>query len=377
MSNERNLVLASLLSAASLLWMQNGCSRKQDQVQAMQQKAEEAEKLDRQLQQAGTEQARKLSEAGLPAGLNTVNLSEAQKQALEERIRSEKGITSQALLQEILDKDKEIGQLKDRIDKLRAGLPKPVIARMEDRHIDLAMRFLKAQGVSDAAARRMTGNVALLDHLEPGNQVYHFLVNGQYGTWVTQGQASVAPTEVARRAHGQITGERDAALEKAARLDTQIADLLREKQGIEAEIQSLQGERLELKQQTEKLAALAVDQDAKLNSLHYQVGELGRLKEAGIIVVPVIGKDRLGPKATDASFDRDFSLKPDDLADGILIRASDAGVRRIRKVHVVPASLLKDQHYALTVSEDRSTATIRILAPDRFRNDKVVFAVSG
>jgi hypothetical protein len=29
------------------------------------------------------------------------------------------------------------------------------------------------------------------------------------------------------------------------------------------------------------------------------------------------------------------------------------------------------------MSEDGSTATIRILSPERFRNDKVVFAVSG
>lgn len=377
MLNDRRIVLAPLLSTASLLWLGTGCSRNKDQVQAMQQKAEEVEKLDRQLRQAGTEQARKLSEAGLAGGLNTVTLSEAQKLALEERIRSEKGITSQALLQEILDKDKEIAELKDRIGRLRAGLPKPVIARLEDRHVDLALRFLKSQGVSEAEARRMAGRVALLDHLEPGNQVYHFFANGQYGTWVAQGQASVAPTEVARRAHEQITGDRNAALEKAAGLDAQIADLLREKQGIEAEIQSLQGEKRELQQHTEKLAALAAHQDAKLNSLHYHVGELNQLKEAGIIVVPILGKDRLGPKATDAYFDRDYPLKSDELADGILIRASDAGVRQIRKVHVVPASLLKDQHYALTVSEDKSTATIRILSPDRFRNDKVVFAVSG
>lgn len=375
MLHERRLLMASLLTAANLLWITEGCTRKEDQVQAMRQKAEEADKLDRQLQQAGSEQAKMLGQAGLPEG--TVALNEEQKKALEDRVRAEKGVSTQALLQEILDKDKVIKELNDKIATLRAGLPKPMIAQEGNHHLDLALQFLRSKGVSENEARKLAGRVSLYEQLEPGNQVYHFFVNGQYGTWVTQGKAKVPPMEVARRATEQLTDERDAAVGKAGQLETHIAELMQEKQGIETEIADLQSEKRELQLQMEKLATRTARQEAKLNSLHYHVGELGQLKKDGLIIVPLIGKDRLGPMATDSSFDRDFPLKADAPPDGIVIRASEVGVKQIRNVHVVPSSLLKDQHYALTVSEDQSTATIRILSPERFRNDKVVFAVSG
>jgi hypothetical protein len=43
---------------------------------------------------------------------------------------------------------------------------------------------------------------------------------------------------------------------------------------------------------------------------------------------------------------------------------------------VVPGSYVKDEHYKLTISEDKQTATIELLTPTRFKNDKVVFAVT-
>ena len=43
---------------------------------------------------------------------------------------------------------------------------------------------------------------------------------------------------------------------------------------------------------------------------------------------------------------------------------------------MVPGSILKDEHYKLVLSEDKQTATIQIVAKERFRNEKVVFAVT-
>jgi hypothetical protein len=45
-------------------------------------------------------------------------------------------------------------------------------------------------------------------------------------------------------------------------------------------------------------------------------------------------------------------------------------------VSVVPGSYLKDEHYKLTISEDKLTATIELITVSRFKNDKVVFAVA-
>ena len=42
----------------------------------------------------------------------------------------------------------------------------------------------------------------------------------------------------------------------------------------------------------------------------------------------------------------------------------------------MPVSYLKDEHYRLTISEDKQSATVELITVSRFRNDKVVFAVT-
>ena len=62
--------------------------------------------------------------------------------------------------------------------------------------------------------------------------------------------------------------------------------------------------------------------------------------------------------------------------DTITIAASEVGLTKIGKVSVVPGSIEKDKHYTLTLSEDKASAVIKILVKDRFRNEKVAFAVT-
>jgi hypothetical protein len=88
----------------------------------------------------------------------------------------------------------------------------------------------------------------------------------------------------------------------------------------------------------------------------------------------VFAKDRMGPKAVASRFVKDLPL--DGPAPELQIRASDLGLTRISKVNVVPGSLVKDQQYTVTLAGDRSNAIIRILDPERLRNDRVVFAVT-
>ena len=121
------------------------------------------------------------------------------------------------------------------------------------------------------------------------------------------------------------------------------------------------------------LSATNEKQKSKLNALHYLVGERKGLEKKGVIVIPVFAKDRSGAKWTDDLFDHDLDLRS---SDEVKITAQEAGVKAIGKVNVVPGSLVKDEHYKLTISEDKQSATIKILAKDRFRNEKVVFAVS-
>ena len=372
----RRPTLALALMAASLLMVSTACKREDPQIRELTQKAAEADKANQQLNQAGTEQQKKLAQAGvndIKPNAETLQLTPDQKKALEERIKNEKNSSYQALLQEVLDKDKEIKELNTKLAKLKADLPKPDLAKPNDSHYGMAMRFLKKKGVSEAEAKKLVSRVAILDKLAPGFEVYHFYANGTYGTWVSQGKAKITPHELMRQEREKIEGERDEAVAQNDKLQEEVTDLESQKKRIEEEINGLRSERTNLIEERAKLQADNAGQVAKLNSLHYVVGLRDALKAKGVIEIPVFAKDRAGKNWSDDVFTQSLDLRS---AKTITIKAADLGLKKIGKVNVVPGSYLKDEHYKLTISEDKLTATVELITVSRFKNDKVVFAVT-
>jgi len=138
-------------------------------------------------------------------------------------------------------------------------------------------------------------------------------------------------------------------------------------------VDALRVEKATMLTDMEKLTATSEAQKADLNSLHYLVGVRKDLESKGIIVVPVFAKDRAGANWTDGVFTGALDLRKQDT---INITAAELGLKELGKITVVPGSLLKDQHYALSFSADKASATIKILNKERFRNEKVVFAVT-
>jgi predicted nucleic acid-binding Zn-ribbon protein len=346
------------------------------EIKDLSQKAAELDKLTQQANIAGSDQAKKLKEAGVNdvrPNAATLQLTEEQKKALEERIKAEKNSSYQALLQEVLDKDKEIQEINGKIARLRAVLPKPDVAQENDSHYGLAMRFLRRKGVPEEKAKALISRVLIMDQLMPGFEVYHYYNNGVYGTWVAQGRAPVTPTQLQAEAKAKITGERDAANERAQKLQADLADLNTEKEKITAEIDALRTEKASLEMDLETLTATTEAQKAQLNSVHYLVGSRATLRKEGIIVAPVFAKDRAGANWNDGVFTKSLDLRSQD---SVTLTAAEAGLQKIAKVSVVPGSLVRDVHYSVTISEDKSTATVKFLVKERFRNEKVVFALA-
>lgn len=369
-----SLVLS--LMAASFLLMMPACKREDPQIRELTQKAAQADKTEQQINQEGAQQQKLLSQAGvndIRPDTGTMQLTDEQKKVLEDRIKNEKNSSYQALLQEVIDKDKAIGDLNTKLAKLKAELPKPDVARPGDSHYALAMRFLRRKGLSDARARKLVSRVNIMEKLEPGFEVYHFYANGVYGTWVTQGRAKISPSDLIRQEREKVEGERDEAVAQSQKLQEDVQDLQQQKQQIEEEIAGLQTERANLLAEQTKLQADNATQLASLNSLHYLVGNRDKLKAEGIIDIPIFAKDRAGKNWRDDVFTQSLDLRS---GHTITIKASDLGLKKIGKVNVVPGSYIKDQHYRLTISEDKQTATIDLLTPARFKNDKVVFAVA-
>ena len=326
--------------------------------------------------QAGTDQQKKLAQAGvndIKPNAETLQLTEDQKKALEERIKNEKNSSYQALLQEVLDKDKEIKDINTRLAKLKADLPKPDLAKPNDSHYGMSMRFLKKKGVSEADAKKLISHVAILDKLAPGFEVYHFYANGAYGTWVSQGKAKITPNDLMRQEREKVEGERDEAVAQNDKLQEEVVDLEGQKKRIEEEIAGLRSERTNLIEERAKLQSDNAAQVSKLNSLHYVIGTRDKLKADAVIEIPVFAKDRAGKNWRDEIFTQSLDLRS---AKTITIKAADLGLKKIGKVSVVPGSYIKDEHYKLTISEDKQTATVELVTVSRFKNDKVVFAVT-
>ncbi|MCE1230161.1 MAG: hypothetical protein LWX11_11830 [Firmicutes bacterium] len=335
----------------------------------------EVDKLGQKAQAINQDQTQKLQEAGV-TGIRpgeTMQLTEEQKKALEERIKTEKNSSYQALLQEVLDKDKEIKTLNEQIAKIKAQLPKPEVARENDNHYTMALRYLRKRGVSETEAKRLISRVNVMEKLAPGFEIYHFYTNGVYGTWVSQGKARITPNDLIREEREKIEGERDTAVAHGEKLQDEVNDLLSQKAKITSEIEGLRTEKAKLIDDMNALSATNEQQKAKLNSLHYVVGSRKQLETDGVIIVPVFAKDRAGKNWTDSVFNKALDLRA---SDTLVIKASDVGLAKIGKVSVVPGSYVKDEHYSLVISEDKSTATIKFLTKDRFKNDKVVFAVT-
>ena len=346
------------------------------EIRDLSQKAAELDQLSQQAGASGADQTKKLREAGVNdvrPNAATLQLTEEQKKALEDRIKAEKNSSYQALLQDVLDKDKEIKTLNEKIGQLRAVLPRPDVAKANDSHYGMAMRFLRKKGVPEEKARQLISRVLIMDKMAPGFEVYHFYSHGVYGSWVSQGRAAISPTALQAEEKAKTEGERDLANEKSQKLQEEVADLNAQKEKITADIDALRTEKTNMIKEMESLSATNEAQKARLNSLHYLVGNRKTLEKDGVIVVPVFAKDRAGTRWSDGVFTQSLDLRS---SDSITFTAADAGLQKIGKVSVIPGSLEKDKHYTLTISEDKSAATVKILTKDRFRNEKVVFALA-
>jgi hypothetical protein len=376
----RPLALGATLALVPLalsLALTMGCEKKsasETEAKDLTKKVAEAESAAGQAQTAAKAQSEAMAKAGLQQNADSVPLTEPQRAMLEKRVKEEKNNGVSALLQEILDRDKQITELNAKVAKLRADLPRPQIAGEKDNHFAMAVRFLKSKGLSDDKAKELAARANLMEELQPGWQVYHQYVDGTYLTTVTQGKATIGPTEYVRSQRAALVRDNEDTMLIAHGLADEVQSLVAQRVKVQEEVDSLRSEKTSLLSQVNELSTLSQSQKAKLNAMHYLVGRRKQLEEDGVIVVPVFAKDRMGPKAVAAKFDKDLILE--GATPELTIKASDLGLKTFTKVSVIPGSLEKDRHYPVTMAEDRTSAKVKILDPERLRNDRVVFAIT-
>ncbi len=194
-----------------------------------------------------------------------------------------------------------------------------------------------------------------------------------HGTWVSQGRASISPRELDSRDPDLLASERDEAVAHGQRLQRELRLLVDQKGRIEQEIAAIQAERRNFLEGRAQLQSENDQQLARLNSLHYLIGVRDTLETEGIIELPLFRKAQSGRNWRDTVFSHNLDLRT---GATLIIRAQDLGLKQIGKVSIVPGSYTPGEHYRLTLSADRQTATVELLTLRRFKNDKVVFAVA-
>ena len=304
-------------------------------------------------------------------------LTPEQKQILEEKLQKEEGIGYRDLVTDILKKQKDVEDLKVQVQDLEKKLPSAVVVKRGDRHMDIAMNFLtKEKGVDTNTAKKLVQQVNLMDELVPGFKVWNFYDNGVYGTFVTQGDASVSPYRVIQKAKQDLIQAKDTAIsqrdtlakEKTTLLE-QVSDLEKRRDSLNQEVAMLQGEREDLLKKMQEMHDLSEDLKARLNSVFYKIGDRQTLIKSGLVQDPWYGQPRL-MQFDEANFPQHLDLRT---GDTITFTAQEAGVPRITKVKVAPGSVFKiDVDYNWMISADGQQGTIKVINKDKFRAERTM-----
>ncbi|MGA9751003.1 MAG: hypothetical protein WBS54_04390 [Acidobacteriota bacterium] len=305
------------------------------------------------------------------------SLTPEQKALLEQKLQKEQGIGYKDLITDILGRQKEVEDLRVQIQDLEKKLPSAVVVKPGERHYDIAMNFLtKEKGLDPATAKKLVERVNLMDELVPGFKVWNFYDNGVYGTFVTQGDASISPYRVIQRAKQQLVSakneaisQRDSLAKDKATLTEQVADLEKKRDQLNQDVAMLQAEREDLLKKMNDLQNLSDDLKARLNSIFYKVGDRQAMVKEGLVQDPWYGQPRL-VKFDEANFPDHLDLRS---GDTITFTAQQAGVKEIKKIKIAPGVTFKiNVDYTYTISPDGLAGEVKILNKDKFKAERTM-----
>ena len=337
------------------------------QVTSLSEMAVEYEKLEQ--QQATTNQQMgqlitKYQQRGgsLPPGFGA-ELTDEQRTLLAERIKTEKA-GLRTLLQDLIDRDKEVQQMKTRLDQLETQLPASVVAKEGDRHDRIAMNFLVKQGVPAKKAYEIVSQINLQDALVPGFRVWTYYQKGQFGTWVTRGKANITPQEHAKRVLALLEESRDKALKDLADTTSERDALKVSGEEKEAALTRSAEELKAMTETAEQQRAEVQRREVEANTLRFIVGSKKALVKSKLLEKNM----RKWNPATDQMSSLNLMESQD-----IPIDAASLGLKKVKKVTLVPEIFVAGVDYAVQVGGP--TATLKITTPDKFKANRFVIVV--
>jgi len=304
-------------------------------------------------------------------------ISCAKKEKAEEITQQAPALQAKVeeLQNELASKESEINQLKEESTRLQGRLPLAYEVQPGDSHWQIGYDYLTTKrGVPPEEAERMLANAYLLHPLIVGFKVWNFMDDGQYGSFVVQGNATVCPGALFRVDTKKMAEEKIRLENEIVKLKEQI-----EKQSMEftAKIEELEKEKGELKCQIDSLNQEATnfqsqneDLDSRLNSVYYLADTKKNLKANGKIKGTFLGL--AGMKIKEVSFE-DFQARIDlREADVIELRAEDFNLSAIKKVGLLPKHMVANKDYRVEIAGDQQSARVHILNKDKFLLARVI-----
>jgi cob(I)alamin adenosyltransferase len=297
-----------------------------------------------------------------PASLGA-DLTPEQRKAFVERIQQERGNRKQ-LLQDILDRDAQIDTLKAQIEEIKKKIPNTdsFVVKEGQRHDRIAMDYLIKRGMSADKAYGIVSQTNLYDALVPGFRVWvlYNTSNGQFGTWVTKGNATVSPLAHQRKLTELLQSELQAVKAQSEELRTQLGTVSDELSTAKQEVDTKTAE-----VETARTAAEEAERQrlATENTVSYLVGSKKQLQDAKII-------------------DRGFKLQRIDLpnpqsinlleADALPeITAVQCRLKKIKKVTIAPRDFMPARDYQITIAPDQLSMTLRIVDKEKFKRARL------
>jgi hypothetical protein len=302
--------------------------------------------------------------------LFTQDLSDAQRDVLNQMIAQEKDVSFKSLLEKIATDRDALQKLQEKVMHLEQSLPDQfVVAKKGDKQRQLAMNYLINDAhVEPAAAKTLLAQVDTSDELVPGNKVWFFYDQPRdtFRTYITQGEAGRTPLAVRRANQRKLVKERDEAAAARDTAQAEVADLQQTKSQLETDIAGLQQNKAELEANVDKLSN---DLSFRQNSLFYHAANVHDLRTQR--AVTALRKRLYDVKSV--HFDTALDLR----AQTTITFAPDAfGLEKIDSVRVLPSIYQEGRDFTVETS-DSGIATIKILDPELFKGKEVVFAVGG
>lgn len=379
-----------LVSLAALVL--TGCERKLDTFQQLVKQLDEAEQ---EIRTRREEVQQKIEDYNAghperkidPSSLEQMALDPRQAEALNQLLSNEQDVSYRGLLSEIVAVNGQVSALQEHILDLQDQLPAPYTVQVGDTHQDVSVRYLvENHGLAPREARGIADDAALVEELYVGFQIWMLYRDGVFGTYVTRGTAKVSPGRAQRQARQRVartietlTDERNFARSEADSIQ-ELHDNLQERiLFLRAEESRLQTEIASLAHSRDKAVAMvefSEQQRAKLeervNSVFYAVDTMKNWKDKKVIADPFFASPRV------RSLERVLFENTQDLRANKIVTfdlRDYPQLKKFKRVDLFPRSFKAGQEYIVSYNEDRDQAFVKLLKPDVFSGQKLIFAL--